>query len=564
MSRYIRIILAAIACIALQAPSIAQQPDELALTRRLADAGALEVALDRITRLQPRDASSVHWYEWEALRCTALAGLARHAELADRVAALPRDSGRDALAVCYASGARAALAVRRYAEARADAARALWQFSVPPAEVQAMRRVVIDSYVGERRGDEAYRAMLRYQQDHAPLPRDVVGRFVDALLDLKMEKEALNWLAALDDSQPAKLRLRLHAGLTPRDAAISQARAALAKGGDAGYWNVILDAAGDADALPLRVAAYEQMLNRADLSYSPADARRLWDAYLATAVSVANSARLLVGDDANWADYAGRRLGTEPAVSRAFFAHLAQHAQSAPARQNAQLQLLHACQTDRLELVALRVFDAMFGDVDALDTQVRYRLGAMAEARRQPAAAVRYWRELPAPPDADTGEWLVRVSRQRWLASGEDTGVDALARYYVQQKQVAQPAIQQGARYAEELLERGQYAAARRLLEALLPHVPSLQSGSLLFALGRARESGGEHALAGEAYLLSALAVTGVPDSATVQARLRAGVALARAGHVRDARAQLDWVINNAKDAASVETARSELKRLQL
>jgi len=563
MRRFIRVAVA-IASITLQAPSVAQQPDELAVTRRLADAGALEVALDRITRLQPRDASAARWAEWEALRCSALSGLARHAQLAERVAALPRDMRGDALAACYSSGARAALAVGRYADARADAARALWQFNLSPAELQAMRRAVIDSYVGERRGDEAYRAMLRYQQDHAPVPRDVLARFVDALLDLKMEKEALNWLAALDDSQSAKLRLRLHAGLTPRDAAISQARAALAKGGDAGYWNVMLDAAGDADALPLRVAAYEQALNRADESDTRAVARRLWDAYLATAVSVANSARLLVGDDANWADYAGRRLGTEPAVSRAFFAHLAQHAQSAAARHNAQLQLLYACQTDRLELVALRVFDAMFGDVDALDTQVRYRLGAMAEARRQPAAAVRYWHDLPAPSDADPGEWLVRLSRQRWRAGGEDTGVDALTRHYAQQKQLAQPAIQQGAAYAEELLQRGQHAPARRLLDALLPHVAPSQSRPLLVALGRARESDGEHALAAEAYLRSALAITGVPDAAAVQARLRAGVALARAGYVRDARAQLDWVVNNAKDAASAEAARSELKRLQL
>jgi hypothetical protein len=384
-------------------------------------------------------------------------------------------------------------------------------------------------------------------------------------MDLKMDKEALAWLAQLDDAQPAKLRLRLRTGLVPRDAAIGQARAALAKGGDIDYWKVILDGAVEPEGLPLRVAGYEQLLNRTDdeQAYTLNGERRLWGAYLATAVAEANKAGLLVGDDAAWADYAGRRLASEPAVARAFFAHLAQRAHTATARHNAQLQLLHSYQTDRLELVALRVFGAIFSDIDALDAQARYRLGAMAEARRQPAAAVRYWQDMPTPPDVASGEWLLRVSRQRWRAGAEDTGVDALVRHYSAQQHGA-AVMPLGFDYAEELVERGQPAAARRLLEALLPHMQPAQSRSALYALGRALESEGALPLAAEAYLRSALAAADVPDAAAVQARFRAGTAFARAGYLRDARMQLEWVVGNAKDAALVEAARSELKKLQL
>jgi hypothetical protein len=398
------------------------------------------------------------------------------------------------------------------------------------------------------------------------VPRDVLAQFVDALLTLRMDKEASTWLAQLDDTQPAKLRLRLRAGLVPREAAITQARAALAKGGDAGFWSVILDAASDSDALPLRVAAYEQLLNRSGggEADTPSAARRLWEAYVAAAASAANSARLLVGDDANWADYAGRRLGSEPAISRAFFAHLSERAQTAAARHNAQLQLIHSYQADHLDLVALRVFGTMFSDVDALDTQVRYRLGAMAEARQQSKIAARYWQDLPAPPDVDAGLWLLRVSRERWRAGDENTGTDALAHYYAGQSQLPPSAVQQGASYAEELAERGQHASARRLLESMLPHVQPLQSRPLLFALGRARENAGDLSLAAEAYLRSALLAGGAADPSAAHARMRAGAALARAGYVRDARLQLEWVISNAKDAALVEAARSELKKLQL
>jgi hypothetical protein len=566
MTRTTRAVAIAGMCVALQAAAAAQAPNELALTGQLASAGAPQLVLDRVSRLQPRERASAQWSEWESLRCGALAALSRYAELAERVAAISADTRAESLGVCFTNGARAALAVDRYADARRNAVRALWQATAPLAELQTMRLVVIDSYVGDRRGDEAYRAMLRYQQDHRPVPREVLARFVDALLTMRMDKEASTWLAQLDDTQPAKLRLRLRAGLVSRETAISQARAALEKGGDAGYWSVILDATSDADALPLRVAAYEQLLNRRDTADAdtPGAARRLWEAYLAAAAGTANGARLLVGDDANWADYAGRRLGSEPAVSRALFAYLSQRAQTAAARQNAQLQLLHSYQADRLELVALRVFSTMFGDVDALDTQVRYRLGAMAEARQQSKLAARYWQDLPAPPDVDAGLWLLRVSRERWRAGDENTGADALARYYEGQSQLPPSAIQQGASYAEELAERGQHVAAQRLLESMLPHVQPAQSRPLLFAWGRARENAGQLPLAAEAYLRSALLAGGAQDSGAAHARMRAGAALARAGYARDARLQLEWVINNTKDAALVEAARRELKKLQL
>jgi hypothetical protein len=316
----------------------------------------------------------------------------------------------------------------------------------------------------------------------------------------------------------------------------------------------------------LRVAAYEQLINRRDGgdSGTPAAARRLWEAYLAAAAGTANNARLLVGDDANWADYAGRKLGSEPAVARAFFAHLSERAQSAAARQNAQLQLLHSYQTDGLELVALRVFDSLFSDVDSLDTQVRYRLGAIAEARRQSKLASRYWQDLPPPPDVEPGVWLLRVSRVRWRGGDENTGADALARYYAGQSQLPPSAIQEGAAYAEELVERGQHVPAQRLLESLLQHAQPAQSRILLFALGRAREYAGQLPLAAEAYLRSALLVDGAQERSAGEARLRAGIALARAGYARDARSQLEWVIDNGKDAALVEAARSKLKKLQL
>lgn len=563
MNRNAAVVLMLVSCGA--APVAYSQPsDPLVETRRIAEAGAHRLALDRAARFQPQAPAAAGWSKWEALRCTALARLGRHAQVLERLSAVPGHLDPQPLAPCFVAGARAAAALQRPGEAKRHAARALWTTRLTPADTLSLRRLVIDMLVAEQRGDEAFRAMLRYQQDHQPVPREVLGRFVLALLDLRMEKEALTWLPQLDEGQPAKLALRLRSGLLTREAAVAQARAALAKGGDAGHWQVILEASRDADALAVRISAYEHLLNtrNAAAGETQSAARRLWEAYLAVATDLANRANLLVGDDSNWADFAGRRLGTDPAVARALFAHLAQHGRLAASRYNAQLQLLHAYQSDKLEHAALHVFETVFGEVDALDTQVRYRVGALAEASDRPALAARYWRDLPPPPESDASEWQLRLARQAWRAGAESPGVEAIVRLLASQQRPTSAALAAGSAYAEELSEGGQARAAAVLMNALLPHVPAAQWRVLLVALGRAHERAGEWPAAAEAFLRAALLSPTAADAAASNARWRAGLALARAGYAGDARAQFEWVIANTKDATLIASAREELKRL--
>ena len=88
---------------------------------------------------------------------------------------------------------------------------------------------MIRSLVDDGQTDEAYRSMLRFQQDYRPLDAATATQFVDGLLDLKRVKEAVIWLGLLDERGATKLRLRLHTGLlSPADVA-TQARAGIAR-----------------------------------------------------------------------------------------------------------------------------------------------------------------------------------------------------------------------------------------------------------------------------------------------------------------------------------------------
>ena len=254
--------------------------------RGLAASGAPQLALARVEQLQPRAAGAPGWTEWEALRLALLVVLKRNEEVLRRAAALPSGMLQPALRQCLLAAARAAVAAGQGAAARAYAARLLWQLDAAAGEARSARLIVIESYAVERQGESAFRAMLRFDQDYRPLGRDVTERFVERLLDLGLEKEAVNWLAGLDDAGALKLRLRFRTGLVTPDGAMAQARAQLAKAGKADggadYWQVLADVAEQQGNGVLRIEALERLLHLSD--GDDAQRRRalaggLWQAY---------------------------------------------------------------------------------------------------------------------------------------------------------------------------------------------------------------------------------------------------------------------------------------------
>lgn len=264
-------------------------------------------------------------------------------------AALPAGPPQPAPRQSLLSDMRSTIAAGKPAAARAQAARLLWQLGPNPDEALAARLVVIDSYLAEGQGETAFRAMLRFDQDYRPLDRAVAGHFVARLLDLGLPKEAVNWLAAIDDASPLKLRLRLHAGLVRPEAAIAQARPRAAKGG-AQWWRVLADAAEKTGDGALAVEAQEQLIDSGE------PAAGLWEAYEREARAAANQHKLLAGDDAAWLELA-RRLAVRPARSRALLAYLSRHGAERETRLRAQVRHVHSLQQSGLERAAVQVYE---------------------------------------------------------------------------------------------------------------------------------------------------------------------------------------------------------------
>jgi hypothetical protein len=527
----------------------------LELARELSAAGAPQLALVRVEQFQPRDFTAPRWAEWEALRLGLLVELGRHREALERARALPADLPQPLLRQCLLAAARAAVAAGRGAEARAYAARLLWQLGPTPEEARAARLLVIESYLAEEQGEAALRAMLRFDQDHAPLERALAARFVEGLLALGMPAQAVNWLARLDETSSLKLLLRLRSGLAAPAEALAQARAALAKGGEAGHWRVVAEATRSlGEPLPA-LEALERSLDAARAGETAA--RELWEAYLAAAREAGNRHQLLVGEDANWADFAARRLADSPVLARALFAHLARHGASRAARQGAELQLVLSLHQSGLDRAALRLFAER--DPSEMDAQTRHLLGSLAEARNAPALAARLWQGLAAPPAVPAEEWAVRLAAVEWRAGKVEQSAARLRALLGQRRPLPPAAAARARQLLEEMLAVDSSAPAEELLAALLP-LAAAEARPILLALARSAEATARYAQAAHYYLRAALAGA-APDALAAQARLAAALNLARAGFREDARAQFEWVLEHSKDAAQRDIARRELSR---
>ncbi len=562
-------ILFALICL-----TIAGAASALETARGLAASGAPHLALARVEQLQPGDPGAARWAEWESLRLVLLVELKRNDEALKRAAVLPANLPQPALRQCLLAAARAAVAEGRGETARAYAARLLWQLEATAEEARAARLLVIESYLAERQGETAFRAMLRFEQDYRPLERGVAERFVGRLLDLGLEKAAVNWLAALDDAGPLKLRLRLRAGLTGPDAAIAQARAQLARDGKAGggaeYWRVLADAAEKQGDGTLRVEALERLLNAGDEGGDNGGPKRrqeqaaaLWQAYSSAAQAAANRNQLLTGDDNAWLDFAARRLGASPPQSRALFAHLSRNGAARETRMGAQLQLVFSLYQNGFDHAALHLFGDERAVPETLDPQARYLLGSMAESRNAPATAIRFWQGLAAPPDTGAEEWQVRLAVMQWRSGMPAAALDTMRALAKQAKTLPDPAAKRAAALAREMLDAGKPGPAEELYAALLPSAGRGHARDILVALGGIAESAAQHARAADYFLRAALAdESRATDALALQARLAAATSLARAGYREDARAQFQWLLKYSKDPAQIEAARRALSRL--
>lgn len=315
---------------------------------RLARTGAPQLALTMAQHAQKTSPDRAHWLAWEAVQWELLHQLRHWPELLEHAGSVPPDAGDVMRRQALWWNVRAAVSLHHDDEARAGLAQMLWQAGLDAAQTREARQMVIETCFSQGRAEEAYLAILRFQQDFSPLSRDEAIVFAQGLAVNGKAKEALSLLPFLGEG-PLALLVRLRAGTVQTATANAQARAELEKGGDVGYWAVLAQASMLQQDTAAHAGALEKLLAVQDerspllVGTTPAE---LWQGYSAYAMELGNQRQLLLGDDGAWNTLALQMELESPLASRALHAHLARQAQDETLRDKAgsrlALQLLHA------------------------------------------------------------------------------------------------------------------------------------------------------------------------------------------------------------------------------
>ena len=567
----VKALFAALLALATQ-PALAaaaHSVDGLEVARRMASAGAVDLALQRIDQAQAAEPSATpQWLEWELLRIELLWRRGRDTEVLKRVAfarnvALPDRSA----AQLWLTAARSAQRLGESAQARAFYASYFLRGAAATGDYRDARLAVIQTYLSDGNAEDAYRSMLRFQQDFSPLRTEETERFAAGLIGAGRVSEAVSWLPQLDKASPAAAMLRMRTGLITPDAAAAQARASLAKGGGDGALELLSSAASIQKNRAVEIEVRELRLQLAAPALRDAIAKHadfLWHLYIEVGQQTANQAQLLVGDDAAWIDRATRMMTQQPHAARSLLGRIAADGRNEEARARAQSQLIASLRDAKLGTAALRLFaDARRHPVAGLHPTVRFELGTLALDQKHAAEAVRFWQGLAPPPGLSPSEWQLRNVAALFAAGMGDAGLQIARTVLASPPAVPAEMTSRLSAIASGALEAWQVQPAESLFALLLPLTQGAERINVLLGLGKARELRGEFRAAADAYFhAAALYASPEAERESSRARESAAINLAKAGLLEDARATFQGLAANARDPAIRENAARALKSL--
>lgn len=556
-------LVAALTMLQVGAAAAAEDQDALDGVRRLAEEGARELALSRAELLQPPSADQTRWVEWESLRIELLERLGRREQLLKAASSLPEFAPVDLTRRALLAGAEAGNAVAEPAQARGLLARLLWGIGLPAEGLRPARMMVIDTFLLEKRPADAYRAMLRFQQDYQPLSRSEGEHFARSLADQGAFREAATWLLYLEGRDPVRLLVQLETGLVSPKEAAGKARAELVKAPSLDWWRVFLHAAGKLGDAALQVEASERLLNHPG-GEKAVSAAAIREQYEALAGDIGNREHLLRGEDSAWINLAASILSSSPSSARAVLAMLAARGRSPAIREAALDQWLASMQRQKLGLAAARYL-AGAGEftMRSLVPDVRRALGEIALSAGEAALASDYWQGLPAPAGTSPEAWALRVAWAAAKAGRFDDADRALGVVYSSGDPMGTDTADGLLGFARLGLEKKQDKRAEIWLETVAGRATGRHRREALMLLGPIAEQRGDYSLAAQRYLLAAtVSDTKVTDTVSIHARWRAARCLALAGFRTDAREQFERVRKTVKERALQELIKLEMDRL--
>lgn len=560
--------------------------DDLPLVRlrEIAGAGAPGLALKRLDAEQPDPGEAPQrWVEWERERIGILVEARAWRRAVQRLENLPPAAPEPFRRWAIEHRAAFHLELDESSTARALLRNLIWTAGAgaSTAELRRWRRLVVRSYLVDRRTADAVTALRRYDQDYRESAPEWAILRTRVLLAAGRAGEAVRRLPAETGGELQALAMlaRLRAGREPPD--VVHARASAMAGEEsrpvvarARMWFVAAEAAQMQSAPALRALAVERAAALAH-RLPPSDTLftvrgdALWSAWLDYGLHAGNQRELLIGDDAAWFAAAQEALPKFPVRARSLLAVVAQRGNGGN-RQRAHGRLLDLLAESEPGMATARrayLDSARYADVDTIPDNVRYRLVDDALGDNDLDRATTLLATLTeAPDDVDAFSWQLLRARVLVLGGRFEDGVAGLGRVLDENAQLEEAQLDRFLQVIFDLQGADEHEAALALLRRLeLRELPPQRRRELLYWQAESREDQERYQDAARLYLRSATLVDprgGDPWGQT--ALYQAARNLAELGLVGDARRIYRRLLRVTENENRRSTLRHRLQQLRL
>ncbi len=573
---------------AVAAVPASEEDSQLQEIVNLAEAGAPGLAMRIMDRAQQDiAAASPRWLIWERQRVKIYAANQEWKAMVARLAHLPATLPVDFSRWVQTQKAEALLHLQQGTTAR-ELLRALilsTSGSEEKAELdwlQQWRRMIIHSYIVEGISEDALTSILRFQQDYSADKNQILLLRARVLLMNRRPTEAVELLAEhTKDPQAgmlyllAQLRSEARSPLKVLQAAL---RHISGKEGDKAVqnslWAVVAEAAQRAGDRVSAVDAIEYVIaeTRPTDIYSLFEFNpdSLWNAYLDYALYAGNQARLLLGQDQAWFDFAAKTAKKTPLQARAVYVLLMHRGGSAEVRLQAAGLFIKSIQRRRNNshlIQQLFTHSQFYPTITDIPEPVRRTLVDIALARQDIPLASRLMATLTEPPKGQTAYmWHLRRARILILGGQPRQGALALARFTQLYPDSSRTRIDQFLQVVFDLQTVGEHDAAYQLFNDVIRSSKDIKlQRELYYWMADSRHAQSRYAEAAELYLKSAMLLDGKGwDPWGQTARYQAAKSLGKAGLIEDANFIYQRLLKVTKEEDRRAVLRYEVQKLQL
>lgn len=554
---------------------------------QLASSGAIELSLGLIDKNQPSwQKHPGYWLKWERLRYRLLQENHAWELLLQRTGQMPSNVPESFVVRATELRVVALMQTGAYRQARTELQKLLWQTEASQSvKLHSRWRVqVLQSYLAEGLYDDAYVAMLRYQQEFDVRALDIYLRYA-ILVKNALYKDARRLLQSLPE-QEERVALNtlvdLHQG---RDAVplIHGLRAALSRSKDKPQarwllWAVMARATEAGDDPASRVMALEYLLGRPEQPEAFVDlgvlfdfnADELWQAYYEYGLMIGNREQLLVGEDEAWFAFADTLSLNMPVTYRSMMALVAAKGGHRSGRALAHKKLFDSVvqmPQSAVLLETLYIQAREFARIKRVPAVVRYHLADAALRAGELEEASNLLQGLEkAPQGAEALGWQMRRAKVFLLAGDYPQAGKLIHEMF---DMLAYATDYERDRYLQLLFDLqsvGRNKDAYTLLEKLYLRVddPQLQR-ELLYWMADSKSALEEYAEAAYLYIRSANALEdGAMDPWAQTARYQAARSLISGHMYKDGEQVYRQLLAVTEEQARRAVILRDLEQIQL